>query len=54
MVCCAVNYPTMESITAVLRQNKPVESSIMITDLVLPDGAARGTEVVSTIPIHRD
>ncbi|SRR5258705_8643017 len=36
---------------AILQQNKQMETTIKITDLVLPDGEAGGTEVVIKISI---
>ena len=37
-----------------LKQKKHLDTSIKITDLVLADGSAGGTEVILKIPIHYD
>ena len=39
---------------ALLQQQKDTNTSISITDLVLPDGNAAGTEVLIKIPVHYD
>ena len=36
---------------AILQQKKQLDSIIQITDLVLPDGSAGGTEVLLKIPV---
>ncbi len=36
---------------AILQQKKEFDTSIKITDLVLPDGSAGGTEVMLRIPV---
>jgi hypothetical protein len=36
---------------AMLQQKKRLDTSIKITDLVLPDGSAGGTEVLLKIPL---
>ena len=39
---------------AILQQNKQIDSIIKITDLILPDGNAAGTEVLLKIPVLYD
>jgi LytS/YehU family sensor histidine kinase len=39
---------------AMLKQNDKIDNSIKITDLMLPDGNAGGTEVIITIPLLYD
>jgi UDP-N-acetyl-D-mannosaminuronic acid transferase (WecB/TagA/CpsF family) len=36
---------------AMLQQHKEIDTTIKITDLVLPDGSAGGTEVLLKIPV---
>ena len=36
---------------AMLQQKKQVDTTIKLTDLVLPDGSAGGTEVLLKIPV---
>ncbi len=36
---------------AILQQKKQLDTTIKITDLVLPDGNAGGTEVLLKIPV---
>jgi hypothetical protein len=44
---------TSDRIT-LLQQQKFIDSSIQITDLVLPNGEAGGTEVVLKLPVIYD
>jgi len=39
---------------ALLQQQKQIQTSIVITDLVLPDGSAGGTEVLLKLPVAYD
>jgi LytS/YehU family sensor histidine kinase len=39
---------------AMLQQQKQLESTIQINDLLLPDGSAAGTEVLIKIPVQYD